>query len=406
MLSIIMPKRASPSATESVANIAKVPHMKVMNGRWTPASVAIMLTLMRRNGFVEKIDDACEFDRDQRVLTPGEAVLLIVGATALRNRHIPLYKIGRQYESMNIEGILGKRISVESLSDTALSRALDTLYKADREKLFWSIAEEMERVEGLESRVFHLDQTKIRTYVADTPECDSDAARPVIGLDKEGRTDFLLYSVSAMTSENGNIRYLVPHDGNASDPAMDRKAVEFLIDTVDPTECTVVTDSKGTNSILVAEMDDAGLGFVSKVPENYSSCLRGRVIQSVTDEGLKPSSTRKGHAFYDIDMIVEENGECDVKSRKVRCIAFTSEKMRRDAKASLIRSGLKIAEKVSKKLNKLVFATREEALAAIGEAQSELALEGAALDWSLQSEEVRDKRGRRPKDEPATYHTE
>ena len=105
-------------------------------------------------------------------------------------------------------------------------------------------------------------------------------------------------------------------------------------------------------------------------------------------------------------MIVEENGECDVKSRKVRCIAFTSEKMRRDAKASLIRSGLKIAEKVSKKLNKLVFATREEALAAIGEAQSELALEGAALDWSLQSEEVRDKRGRRPKDEPATYHTE
>ncbi len=137
-----MPNRASPSATESVANIAKVLHMKVMNGRWTPASVAIMLTLMRRNGFVE-IDAACEFDRDQRVLTPGEAVLLIVGVTALRNRRIPLYKIGRQYESMNIEGILGKRISVESLNDTALSRALDTLYKADWEKLFWSIAKEM-----------------------------------------------------------------------------------------------------------------------------------------------------------------------------------------------------------------------------------------------------------------------
>ena len=251
--------------------------MKVMNGRWTPASVAIMLTLMRRNGFVE-IDAACEFDRDQRVLTPGEAVLLIVGVTALRNRRIPLYKIGRQYESMNIEGILGKRISVESLNDTALSRALDTLYKADREKLFWSIAEEMERIEGLESRVFHIDQTKIRTYVADTPECDPDAAWSVIGLDKEGRTDFLLYSVSTMTSENGNIRYLVPQDGNAPDPAMDRKAVEFLIDAVDPTECAEVTDSKGTNSILVAEMDDAGLGFVSKVPENYSSCLRISVI--------------------------------------------------------------------------------------------------------------------------------
>lgn len=84
-----MPNRASPSATESVANIAKVLHMKVMNGRWTPNSMAITLTLMRRNGFVEKIDAACEFDRDQRVLTPGEAVLLIVEATALRNRRIP-----------------------------------------------------------------------------------------------------------------------------------------------------------------------------------------------------------------------------------------------------------------------------------------------------------------------------
>ena len=59
---------------------------------------------------------------------------------------------------------------------------------------------------------------------------------------------------------------------------MDRKAVEFLIDAIDPTECAEVTDSKGTNSILVAEMDDAGLGFVSKVPENYSSCLRISVI--------------------------------------------------------------------------------------------------------------------------------
>ena len=62
-----MPNRASTSATESVANIAKVSHMK-------------------------EIDAACEFDRDQRVLTPGEAVLLIVEATALRNRRIPYTK--------------------------------------------------------------------------------------------------------------------------------------------------------------------------------------------------------------------------------------------------------------------------------------------------------------------------
>ena len=382
--------------------------MRVTNGRWTPASVAILLTLMRKHGIVEKIDAECEFDRDQRILTPGETALLIIGATALRNRRIPLYKIGRQYESMSIRGILGKDVSVESLSDTALSRGLDTLYKADREKLFWTIAEEIEQVEGLATRVYHLDQTKIRTYVADTPECDKDAAKPKIGLDKEGRTDFFLYSASAMTSENGMLRYLVPHDGNASDPEMDRKAVEFLIDAVDPEDCTVVTDCKGTNSILVALMDDAKLGFVSKVPENYSSSLRSRIVWEASREELRASVSRKGHAFYDTDAMVERDGECDDRDRKVRIVAFTSEKMRRDTEQSLIRSGMKKAEKISKKLNRARFASKDEAFAAIGEAQCDLALDGGALDWNISSEEVmekRTKRGRRPKDEPPTYRT-
>lgn len=391
------------------AYTAKGTPMRVMNGRWTPASVAIMLVMMRKHGFVEKIDAMCEFDREQRVLTPGEVALLIIGATALRNRRIPLYKIGRQYESMDLRGILGRDVSVESLSDTALSRGLDTLYKADREKLFWTLAEELEKVEGLDSRVFHLDQTKIRTYVADTPECDAEAAKPMIGLDKEGRTDFFLYSLSAMTSENGNIRYFVPHDGNASDPEMDRKAIEFLIDAVDPRDCTVVTDCKGTNSALVALMDDAELGFVSKVPESYSSCLRGRMVWEASHGELRPSATRKGHAFHDIDAFVEHDEKCKNRDRKVRIVVFTSEKMRRDAEQALVRSGMKKAEKLSKKLNKAVFPTKEEAFLAIGEAQCELALEGAALDWSISSEEVMDKRtkrGRRPKDEPPTYHTE
>ena len=105
-------------------------------------------------------------------------------------------------------------------------------------------------------------------------------------------------------------------------------------------------------------------------------------------------------------MMVEKNGESDVRSRKVRCIAFTSWKMSKGAEAFLIRSGLKAAEKVSKKPDKRVLEKWEELLVAIGRVQSELALESAALDWSLQTEEVRDKRGRRPKDEPATYHTE
>ncbi len=370
--------------------------------------MTIMLALMRKHGFVEKIDAECEFDREQRIVTPGEVAFLLVGATALRNRRIPLYKIGRQYESMNLRGILGKDVSTESLSDTALGRGLDALYGADLKKLFWSIAEDIEKAEGLDSKVFHLDQTKLRTYVENPPECNEDAAKPKIGLDKEGRTDFFLYSASAMTSENKILRYLVPHDGNASDPEMDKEAIEFLIDAVKPKDCTVVTDCKGTNSTLIALMDDAELGFVSKVPESYSSCLRSRIVWEASRGELRISESKKGHAFCDTDAMVEHDGENHDRTRKVRIVAFTSEKMRSDAEESLIRSGMKKAEKLSKELNKARFATKDEAFAAVGKAQCELALDGAALAWSISSEEVlekRSKRGRRPKDEPPTYRT-
>lgn len=45
-----------------------------------------------------------------------------------------------------------------------------------------------------------------------------------------------------------------PADGNESDPSMDSDAVEFLLKNVEPEESTVVIDSKGTNSELIARM--------------------------------------------------------------------------------------------------------------------------------------------------------
>ena len=107
---------------------------------------------------------------------------------------------------------------------------------------------------GLVARIFHLDQTKIRTYVIEPHVCDAEVAKPEFGLDKKGRTDFKLYSTNSLTEEHRNIRMISPTDGNESDPSMDSDAVEFLLKNVEPEESIVVIDSKGAYSELIARV--------------------------------------------------------------------------------------------------------------------------------------------------------
>ena len=106
----------------------------------------------------------------------------------------------------------------------------------------------------LVAKIFHLDQTKIRTYVIEPHDCDAEVAKPEFGLDKKGRMDFRHYSANSITDEHRNIRMISPADGNESDPLMDSDAVEFLLKNVEPEESTVVIDSKGANLELIAQI--------------------------------------------------------------------------------------------------------------------------------------------------------
>lgn len=53
--------------------------------------------------------------------------------------------------------------------------------------MMWDISEKFELDFGLVTRIFHLDQTKIRTYVIEPHDCDAEVTKPEFELDKEGR---------------------------------------------------------------------------------------------------------------------------------------------------------------------------------------------------------------------------
>lgn len=367
------------------------------------------MTMLRKNGIVEFIDSRCLFDADQRKLSPGEVVLLLIGATMRNSKRIPLYRISDYYEHLPLEGILGRNLDTESLNDHALARGLDTIYKADRKQMMWDLSQRFEIDMGILARIFHIDQTKVRTYVIEPHECDADAAKPEFGLDKEGRTDFRLYSANSITDEHRMIRYLDPMDGNESDPSMDSEAIDFLLENIDPKESTVVIDSKGANSNLIAKMDEAELGFVTKGPVNFSSCLKKRVSRIVSVEGWTRSAYKEGHSFFDIDMMID--GECLEKGtrapkRKMRVVAFRSEKMLSDRKASIEKADLKHSEIIAKRLRKMRFETREQAFEEVGRIQETLRDNAYSLIWCLFPEDVpvkRSVRGRLKKGEFIQY---
>lgn len=377
--------------------------MRSNDGRWTQACTAITLAMIRRSRIVEYIDSNCEFDRDQRNLTPGEVVMILVGAINRKNQRIVLSRVADKYGEMDLGGVFGRDVTPDMLNDHALARGLDTLYLADRGRMLWEISRRFEADLGISSSLFHLDQTKVETFVVDDRECDPFAARPEFGLSKSGRTDLKLYTASSI-SDRYFVRYLEPGDGNAADPDMDRRAVDWLLENVDADRCIVTIDSKGANAPLLSHMDDNGLGTVVKVPANFSDRLSDRIRRTAFDEGWTPSVRRRHHSFLDVDVVACRDAEGN--GRRFRVVAFRSEKMVSDHRAALVRRQRKDAEAVASDLRRERFASRAEAMARVGDVLESLSRTVYSLRWCLFPEDVRivrTKRGRRPRSEPVEY---
>lgn len=382
--------------------------MKVHVERKTPASIGIALATMRKAGLAEIIDSYCEFDKNQRKLTPGEVALLLIGLTFYRTNRIPLCRVRNYYEKMNLKRILGRDVDIESLNDNALGRGLETIHKADTANLVWEISKRFEIDADLVSTVFHLDQTKIRTYLDEEPGALSGVPNPQFGIDKEGRTDFVIYSANSLTDEHRVIRYLKADDGAKTDAQQDKEAIDFLKESVDPSRSTIVADSKCTNAELTTIMDEYGFGFVTKVPDNFSSRMQDRISTMAFNDGWASSSELEGHEFFEVTMktsSVDSDGNA-LPMRDFRYIAFRTSKMFDERRAELLRKGSKAAEKAAAGLRKERFESPEEAMLRVSEYQESILDTGHSLKWCLFPywEEVkREGRGRPRKGDHPSY---
>ncbi|MBR2394002.1 MAG: DUF4277 domain-containing protein, partial [Candidatus Methanomethylophilaceae archaeon] len=282
------------------------------------ATAALAMAFFEQTGLRELIDSKFDIDRRQK-LTPGYAVKALIGDMVGHEGRRPLYNVANPFMSAPNDLLFGEKVDVRSLGGRAFSRNLDQLFTLDLPRLTYECYELLARTYALTSRVFNIDSTNWTiTPVSKEADVKGAAVPERCGHAKDEQNDRLVYTLLSITDENGVVCYERPYNGAVVDSVMDRDAIEFLAENVDPDEVTLIGDCKFATEPLVELMMEKGFGFVSKCPKRFGQKAQERVIELVESKVMRPSSIRDGWEIYDLDL------ECN--DATLRFVAYRTSK--------------------------------------------------------------------------------
>lgn len=282
------------------------------------ATAALAMAFFEQTGLRELIDSKFDIDRRQK-LTPGYAVKALIGDMVGHEGRRPLYNVANPFMSAPNDLLFGEKVDVRSLGGRAFSRNLDQLFTLDLPGLTYECYELLARTYTLTSKVFNIDSTNWTiTPVSKEADVKGAAVPERCGHAKDGHNDRLVYTLLSITDENGVVCYERPYNGAVVDSVMDRDAIEFLAENVDPDEVTLIGDCKFATEPLVELMMEKGFGFVTKCPKNFGQKAQERMVDLVQSRRMKPSSVRDGWEIYDTDM------ECN--GTTLRFVAYRTSK--------------------------------------------------------------------------------
>ncbi len=151
-----------------------------------------------------------------------------------------------------------------------MGRTLDWLYAHDVTTLFAGLALRARRAFGIPLHRLHADTTSFSVE----GEYDREEAEAVIhvtyGYSRDRRADLKQWMLALITSEEGIPQFLQPLDGNASDKVALLQAIQQFQGQVQQSgeEAGVyVADSEVYSEANITTLNQAGVGWVSRVPE-------------------------------------------------------------------------------------------------------------------------------------------
>lgn len=358
-----------------------------------PASSIVAMAVMEESGIRELIDSRVKWD-SERKLSPGHAVMAMVGPIFDHRKRLPLSGVRAFYHGAPTDLLFGEGVTEESLNDKALARNLDSLHEAGLEELFWSCSRLIKSRYGFDSCIRHMDCTNYTVQAVPPDDPGDGTAVPAFGGNaKNGRNDLLQYCAATVTDGDRVLEYCRAYSGNTSDVVMNADTLEFLRTHLDPRNDTVIADSKLVNENLIASVNRMGMGFISKVPAIFSEKVRDTIVQSALS-GLMDDAG-DGYQVYDT--------EADTVCGRLRFIAYRSPKGTGRAMDYLRRQGLKDAERRFKPITKRTFACREDASRSLEEVMGSHRDSAYDVIADIVGKDVvqkRASRGRPPKDTP------
>jgi transposase len=254
---------------------------------------AIAMSVMEQTGLRRFIDSQVEWD-SERKLSPGNAVKAMIGPIFDQKKKLPLQGVRHFYELAPTDMLFGKGVTLESLNDNALARNLDCLFDAGLYDLFWKCSHMLKRRTGLVSNILHTDSTDVSVHVLRSEDPGDGSAFPAYsGNPKDGRGNLLRYNMATITDGDRILQYCRTYSGNMVDAVMNRDTLDFLKGRADIHESVIVADCKLVNSILITEMQEMNLGFISKVPQSFSEKVRESVIEFALSAKMEDSSVPK-----------------------------------------------------------------------------------------------------------------
>ena len=115
------------------------------------------MALMRRMGIPDFVDDNCSWDRDQRIISPGNFLKTICGTMFTENPKQALNGIRGFYNHAPVDILFGDRADHSSLNDKALANGMRTMFDSDRDILMYSLASRSKALMNIGSSIYHID---------------------------------------------------------------------------------------------------------------------------------------------------------------------------------------------------------------------------------------------------------
>jgi transposase len=250
---------------------------------------ALSLAYARKLGIGDMIDEACQYDSKQRILSPGNAAMAVMGTMFTPYQKDALSNIELFYSGSPVDRLFGGRVTRSSLNDNALGRNLDTIFEAGTEDLFYNICSRVKFQLHLDSFIKNIDPSNITIHRGATDEYGElppGAPRPMLGHPKDGSTDRVQYNFVNVSNGTGFPEFHRSYDGNVDDTVAMAYVVKRLEKLIGDERMVAVGDSKLVTKELVGHMCDSGTFFVSKPPANFDDGVKAEVRAEALAKGF------------------------------------------------------------------------------------------------------------------------